>query len=1010
MQRFDCLSKECSLFGPHLLEASAGTGKTFSIEHIYARLVLESIEAETILAVTFTRAAARELKARIRSNLEKTLHFLQKGEAPWPYLASYLGSETAMRKISDALAVFDRCQVFTTHSFCYRMLREYAFEARIGFSLPDPDKDRGAPQRLKEAADDFIRWGISEELISLEQCSWLCQEIGSLQKLKEKLLKREKSEGVPFSQLFGRYKEAVKGWKEPVEEAFLADDFSQLRINYKKTNEEFDPQVRALARSLSDPENPVHFRALLGTQLFKFLLPSNLKKKTAPVSLRYPGFFDWASAALGPLLAKDKKKVIQTIQAAWNQVGERISAEEDYFDPDELLLQMRKAIQIESFAQRIRNKYKAVVIDEFQDTDAVQWDIFRDLFVAYGDLKALYFVGDPKQSIYRFRKADVYTYLEARQLLGEERTYYLDTNFRSSKALIGALNAFFAGDWMALPKAKQVLPYLPIQAGSSADSEFGDGKGALHFFAAEDPLPYVLQEIRSLEAKVENLSRFAVLINNRYQAEEAVQYLKAHGVPAAARSQTPLGQTLAFQSIRELFDAIYTPHDFGKGKVVAAGPFGSLEDELGFAEFKQLLEEKGVVGFARQFLDTKLEGQTVRERIAAFDLGFYRDVLQIFEWLFLWEKREGFSFEALTRALDHLEELDPEEGGRRRVESEPDAVQIMTLHVSKGLEFDVVFGLGLGRKTPDGDEEIEAEKLRLLYVAMTRAKRRLYVPLGEEGSPIELFGRTVKGEGELSIRLASLLQKESVTFEKVLDVMPAPKRKREKGLAPFAPSSTGFSSSFLSSFTALAQKKERERILVETGSEISLQTLPRGADTGVAVHTIFERVFRERKAIQMIVSEETAYTALALWEDPIRKMVEQTLSYPLQGQGEFFTLAELQPKDVRAEMEFLFALPPHYVKGFIDLVFQRGGIYYLADWKTNWLEEYTEEAMDRAMRDHDYYLQAALYGEALRRHLGAEFESRFGGVYYFFVRGNRALFFQPDFNLIRNCNGKFRFD
>src|SRR3990167_9466750 len=117
MQRFDCLAEQCPIFGPHLLEASAGTGKTFSIEHIFVRLILESkdpIEVEQILAVTFTRAATRELKARIRANLEKALHFLRSGqqEGAWNYLLPFY-EEGAVQRLTDALSGFDRCQIFT---------------------------------------------------------------------------------------------------------------------------------------------------------------------------------------------------------------------------------------------------------------------------------------------------------------------------------------------------------------------------------------------------------------------------------------------------------------------------------------------------------------------------------------------------------------------------------------------------------------------------------------------------------------------------------------------------------------------------------------------------------------------------------------------------------------------------------------------------------------------------------------------------------------------------------
>ena len=156
---------------------------------------------------------------------------------------------------------------------------------------------------------------------------------------------------------------------------------------------------------------------------------------------------------------------MQLIRSMWNPIAEKILLEEEHLNPDEILLQMRKAIELPLFAKQVRQKYTVAIIDEFQDTDSVQWDIFRSLFLEGPALRAFYLVGDPKQSIYRFRKADVYTYIQARDFLGEEHLYHLDTNFRSSKKLIGALNAFFARDWLTLPKVNRTLPYIPVQAG-----------------------------------------------------------------------------------------------------------------------------------------------------------------------------------------------------------------------------------------------------------------------------------------------------------------------------------------------------------------------------------------------------------------------------------------------------------------------------------------------------------------------------------------------------------------
>lgn len=997
MQKFDCLARELPLFGPHLLEASAGTGKTFSIEHIYVRLILESIEAEQILAVTFTRAATRELKARIRANLEKALAGILSKNSPWDYLQPHFGSDAAIRLLTDALASFDRCQIFTIHGFCYRMLREFAFEAKVGsFSLPDEGKK--IPETVRLAALDFLENGIDASLLCPEHLSLLFKQFESMEEIADRLIhSKAAAPSLSFSEISTKCKAALHSLRDPqnspgilgnciaalhlawgeLNEAKLLSDFHALKKNYKATIKgDFEMQVKALA-------DHKLFPALLkerGT-LFDFLHPDNQKVRVEePKSLHYPGFFDWARIHIAPVV---KKKVFPILQESFQPIAAKVIAEEELFDPDEILLQMKRAMDQEHFLAHVRQKYAAAMIDEFQDTDAVQWEIFQKLFFEK-PLRAVYLVGDPKQSIYRFRKADIYTYLSARDFIGESSHYLLDTNFRSSKQLIGALNALFAREWLHLPKAGRILPYHPVKAGAKIDTDFSDEKGAIHFLLAEGDslfeeafLPYAVREIEKL-----GLKQCALLVKDRYQAEKASKMFKSRGIAATLRSQTPLGQTEAFQAIAELFDAVFSPHDKNAAHIVMAGPFA--KPDLYFPELKRLLEDRGLVPFARE-------------------LSLEADMMQIFELLFAWEKREGFSIEGLRRYLKTLKTLEPEEGGRQRMEGEEEAVQIMTLHVSKGLEFDVVFALGLASRTPQSDEaeELDAEKMRQLYVAMTRAKKRLYVPIalskreGEAGthSPMELFARHF--EGSFIEQIETLSKTESISLETLSppviltpfvgvktvernDPLPMPR--------PFAPS-------FLFSFTTLAQTKESN--VKWTGSDpdlFTLQTMPRGSDTGIAIHEIFEQLFSSKQPIwrapsemDALVLENLRFSPLFPWKEAIQQMVRQTVAMPLQSERKWFSLSEINRFQV--EMEFVFSSASNFIKGFIDLLFYHRGKVYFADWKTNWLDSYDAASMQKAMQAHDYGLQATLYKEAIQRHFKAEF----GGAFYVFVRGGAYL-------------------
>ncbi len=514
MRKFDCLSSDCPLLGAHILEASAGTGKTFSIEHIFVRLLLGEIELEEILVVTFTRAATRELKSRIRSNIEKAISGLEGGAIDWPYLKSVENPKKALRILADAQAIFDRCQIFTIHGFCYRMLKEFAFEAQLGFSLAQPETEGAIPKKLWRAALKFLEEQILPELLCVEQMGLILKKYDSLEELAEILFLKDEGISVSFSDYWNLYRELLLSWSGPqIEKEKLLEDFQKIAPNYKATAKgNFEEQVIFLASSFTTPHDPIYFRNLLREKgsLFNFLDPSNRKIKwSEPSFLHYPLFFSWSLSKIGPLIEKAtrEKNLLSTLRSGWQKIVDPILDEEEWFNPDQILNQIEKAVEKKSFLSRVQVKYKAVIVDEFQDTDPLQWDIFSSLFLKQTPpLAAFYLVGDPKQSIYRFRKADVYTYFKAREFLGEDALYCLDTNFRSSKKLIDALNVLFARNWLPLPKLQQTIPSYPVFAGSDPSTPFIDGKGEIHFILSEGSnllfeevfLPYTIDQIEKL--------------------------------------------------------------------------------------------------------------------------------------------------------------------------------------------------------------------------------------------------------------------------------------------------------------------------------------------------------------------------------------------------------------------------------------------------------------------------------------------------------------------------------
>lgn len=1026
MQRFDCLSASCSLDGEHLLEASAGTGKTFAVEQIFVRLILErSLEVEQILVITFTKAATRELKSRIRSSLEKALSQLETQTIEWEYLAPFAEEKKAKLKLFDAIRAFDRSQIFTIHGFCARMLKEFAFEAGVIFSAKSSDEPSGEiSEKLKTAVLDFLLH-LSKDLLCPQQLSLLCKKYQGVEKLSKKLLRSSMREFPPqkrFSDFYEEYKKLILPWTVSAEA--LKRDFVLLSKNYKTAIKgRFEKQLEALAEEPSQEA----FEFLLEEEgsLFAFLSEDNRKVKWTPVTVPSQSFFDWGQLHLKPLIdqATHRRNLFQLVANEWSLAVKQLMSNEALQGPDAILQAMHRALgEKPLFLTKLRAKYAAAIIDEFQDTDLLQWDIFRTLFLEKtGKARSIFLVGDPKQSIYRFRKADIYTYLQAKTYLDPKSHYHLDTNFRSAPALIEALNVLFEKPWLHLPKWNSLLPYHPVRAGAKGIELFCDEKGAVHFFAAKASdqeenifFSFIAKEILNLKDKVSSLNQFAALVKDRYQASRLVEYLEKRGISAITKSHLPLGETFGFKALFELFRALIHPKDLKQTKLVLAGPFARMRVDLVppnilpiFFEWKAVLEEKGLFPFFQMFFSSTLHERPVLERIAQLDAEFSLDFFQAVERLLEWEREEGFSLKGLERILRKmaLDDVEEDEKMRRRAASDDEAVQVMTMHVSKGLEFDVVFGLGLITNTPEPEEdleEIEAEKMRQLYVAMTRAKRRLYVPLIVDektpptdgtASPMELFFHRLRENDPAEVVFEKLQKRANITWE-ILSApseLNLPAEEKLLALPALEPAHLQITPSYLQSFTSLAASHSIEgpEYLIEEG--FTLHTLPRGTEMGLFLHELFEDIFsfpcpiwRSPNKIHELVEQKIKNSKYSPWESALQSLVFEVMQLPF--------LAMLEPADVQVEVEFLFQREPHFIKGFVDLAFRIENRLYFLDWKSNWLgssdEAYSYANLEKCMIESDYILQASLYAEALKR----AFPSlEFAGAYYLFLRGIHSI-------------------
>ncbi|HEX2580087.1 MAG TPA: UvrD-helicase domain-containing protein [Rhabdochlamydiaceae bacterium] len=974
MGSFDILSRDTPLQRRLFLEASAGTGKTFTIEHLVVRLLVETkMTLDQILVVTFTRAATRELKVRIRANLENAL--------------------STESKVQTALMNFEKARIFTIHGFCHRLLQEFAFEAYVGLDLQEwEDKDE------KWAILEFLR---KTEVLSPAQLKRTMGLVrGDIDKLVEKLLtSSESSKSGSCAELL---EQANRNLAE-LSPFSVTEAFNLVRPHYKKmTSEVFDAQAMLLDLALQRGKIlPEEWDKLISEEdlFLEQITPSQLKLRT-----KFTGHasLDQLREALQPALeaARNPRKIFQVLSQAWHEEKKKLSRQQEKLSPDDLLKMVQEKTRDKAFVEEIRKKYCAVIVDEFQDTDPVQWNIFDTLFLKDPE-KAVYLVGDPKQSIYGFRNADIYTYLEAAKEF--EHKAALMTNYRSTQGLLDALNRLFCKKpWMDLPKLEQELSVPPSVAAKP-------GAGELCFMIAEGelgrarrwPTPdvekqfflYIVHEINQHHLVP---SEIAVLIKDRYQALRVKLALESYQIPCVISRGGSLGDSLMVDLLLELIEACHSSDPASSIKKVLLGPFvrlpiEALTDEVVFeakAVFAQLSEEwliNGFSSFLAQFLKTKFSKTTVFQTLCRKEQEemHYNDLMQIVEKiLYIQDPHQMGKF--LKRLK--IEELD------ERISAHPNGVQIMTVHASKGLEFETVFAVGLASRTSAEDKseaelkELDAEKMRQFYVALTRAKSRLYIPVAREvrgkkyevgqASPVELFLERAAPD----LDTFSCVDLNQITW----NLSPYTQAARA-ALAPPLQKQQFFKPLFLQSFTSLAQTSGERKAVQDTA-------LPSSAETGIIIHAILERYFDQESFLPELIAQAIKGTHLENYAPVIQSMLDRVLDLPLDG----FCLRDLDRTRVMPEMEFLFPADGTVLKGFIDLSFEYQGKFYLIDWKTNSLEDYRPQNLHQAMIEHDYLLQGKIYATAFTRYLKLYGTPSFGGVFFLFVRGPAAYHFIPE--------------
>lgn len=1126
MKRFSILDRQLHAHTDHVLEASAGTGKTFSIEHLVVRLLAETgsdpLVLTQILVMTFTRAATRELKSRIRANIERTCELLDPNcnVADCPDYVQALRElpdseiKAIKRRLERALALFDEAQIFTIHSFCARMLRE-CHEA--SWAASDRDDPTLSLVELAQVIKDFLRTQLRSDWCRPAQLQIIAKNSDDFEKLQSDLLKTL-LRGLPIQPVPGAdtYFEQIKASMQTMRRrlnltsAGIIADYEALCPTYiqgkkNKPLKSYRSAVVAFGQLFDKEEMTLEdFDTLIrdGVVLCRIFDPENNRKP--PPDLQHPEFLETLREELLPLvdIARDSKQIFASVACECQKHVDRYIEQEELRGSNELLHRMADAVSNDPlFRARVASRYGYAIVDEFQDTDPLQWEILQGLF-RRDPPTPMALVGDPKQAIYAFRQADIHTYFDATNSLPEESHACLDVNFRSCPELIAAINLLFSEQ---LSPGLMSRGFHPVQAGpKAAPSKLSDGKGAVHFCISEGAIgqskkwptedlengafwPFVSDEILSLVAQGYDYRDIAILVRDRYQARRALDILQSYHIPSILERSGYVTDTAAFEGLADLLGTLLKPRDMALMVQTLGGPifcqtshqvqkwladpssltfFYTLREALlthGVSVCLDVLFNLSCFGESATLLETILRRQN--------GLEMYRNLRHLCDLLSESEQRQHVRPEGLLQALRDLQLLtqDEQDCVKIRDDGTQDAVKILTIHVSKGLEFPIVFAVGMVNRTSVTNKlipsdrvqrmlvvhdetsdnskqylkEEDEEKVRQAYVAMTRAKDRLYVPIAIDtdhkevtfgkASPIELllarFGQPAASEQLIYNRIAALSEAsicETIAAHAspdLISVQSIPqqyivKRKltSKPAVALYSPPIVHVPGAHLSmhSFTSLLSDRQDvedvEAVIGVTPHDPqaivkSIFTLPAGRETGVILHkflqeTPFDQVSREA------MHDQLRDHRLTDWSDVIHDTIVATLQTPLpliSGDTELCTLSAHQQY---RELEFIFPIDDAkplglvtsaqgYVKGFIDLIFRHEGRYYLVDWKSNWLGPdssfYTQEHLDNAMAKGSYHLQARIYTEALRRYLRLvdprPFEECFGGCLYLFLRG-----------------------
>ncbi len=986
----------------NLIEASAGTGKTYSIALLVLRLVVEEgIPLREILMVTFTRAAVAELASRIRLFIYQSNRCVA-GEAIKDKAITAIvekgvarhGREQLTQILRDTRLLIDEMAVQTIHSFCQLTLREFAFETGQPFTSETISLDA----LLEEALNKFWR----RSLNTLPAELLLDFDPGTVRSQMAAAVSNHLAGKTYFGYIervnYNLSEAQVRDWLREIKSKEAA--VVQLSTTVWEGLKKAVKQKKELAVG-GGGTLPPHIDA--GTRAYSRDL-AHFKIRVADAKERdyirdhYPQFSE--AAALVFQLQKELKEQRESLTKRINNwaisdITKSILAAKErahqmtFDDMIDRLHQSACRPEGAGLCAQMKVKYRAVFVDEFQDTDRKQYEIFNAF---WGTGSILFFIGDPKQSIYGFRAADIHTYFEARHKV--KAVWSMNYNFRSAPHLIGAMNLFFQPqthfDTFLFPAGEQSFSYIAVNSpeGNKKQGcfdagqvpaaplnivEIEKGAGIPEEEAAARQIAVLLQGGYTIgeggEKRLVRPSDIGVLVRKGFEGVKVQNALMHLGIASVRVNETKVLQTDEAGYFVHLLEAILAPSIATINKALLSpithfttGELRRLDDEkvvARFAHYRERWSRDGIYTALSAFLaDFEVERHLLQ---AAGGQRVLANVLHLSELLHSVQLRKGYSELKLLAWLQRAIGDDKRNEGNEfemRIERDDEAVSIVTIHKSKGLEYNIVVAPFLNLKSGVADERnkerhysyrdpgsgkyfsIEKARLlplqrqaielqenqearRLLYVAVTRAVHGCYLFLKQDSHHfLERFLVEARRQPAALIGFLNPVLR--------MPKFPAPEATAAE--APAAPPKVSFRLQQPRwqrlSYTGIHAAGERLPFPKATAQEAEydtfvFETLKRGSKTGNLLHHLLENANLAEDKLWEKAIAATMRKHLPLQAEAYAPLLHQLLLevgsariVPAgKSEADAFCLADVSAYKRLAELEFDYPVSPFSAPG-----------------------------------------------------------------------------------------------